>query len=106
MTACNAKTSYVAVIFVVFVVLGCHDVWAARIIDGEQWLRVNYNLVIQSLPRGPVPSSGANPCTQIPGSRRKGRCTMENTGQVNAAAHVETAVVRDGAASEKSNSKS
>ncbi|EOY11000.1 hypothetical protein QQP08_015186 [Theobroma cacao] len=32
-------------------------------------------LIVQSLQRGPVPPSGGNPCTNIPG-RSRGRCTL------------------------------
>lgn len=35
----------------------------------------NENLIIQSLPRGPVPPSAGNPCTNIPGHNH-GRCTL------------------------------
>lgn len=33
-------------------------------------------LVMQSLPRGSIPSKGANPCTNIPGGKKKGRCML------------------------------
>ncbi|KAI8561050.1 hypothetical protein RHMOL_Rhmol04G0306100 [Rhododendron molle] len=40
---------------------------AARPLDGENWLVMEWKaLVIQSLPRGTVPSSGSNPGTYIP----------------------------------------
>ncbi|KAK8633918.1 hypothetical protein V6N13_014751 [Hibiscus sabdariffa] len=42
------------------------------------------NLVIQALPRGPVPPSAGNPCTNIPG-RSNGRCTL---AEMNAAGVV------------------
>ncbi|KAE8699138.1 Phosphoribosylaminoimidazole carboxylase atpase-subunit isoform 1 [Hibiscus syriacus] len=35
----------------------------------------NEDLIIQALPRGPVPPSAGNPCTNIPG-RSRGRCTL------------------------------
>ncbi|MBA0728358.1 hypothetical protein Golax_001262 [Gossypium laxum] len=35
----------------------------------------NHNLILQSLPRGPVPPSTGNPCTNIPG-RSHGRCML------------------------------
>lgn len=48
-----------------------------RILKGDQlWLKKNINLIIQSLPRGSIPSKGANPCTNIPGGRKKGRCIL------------------------------
>ncbi|XP_021888699.1 uncharacterized protein LOC110807772 [Carica papaya] len=46
---------------------------AVRLLDEEQWLAKN--LIVQSLQRGPVPPSGGNPCTFIPG-RNRGRCTL------------------------------
>ncbi|KAL3338228.1 hypothetical protein AABB24_030398 [Solanum stoloniferum] len=33
-------------------------------------------LIMQSLPRGSTPSKGANPCTNIPGGKKKGRCML------------------------------
>ncbi|TMW90401.1 hypothetical protein EJD97_015770 [Solanum chilense] len=33
-------------------------------------------LILQSLPRGSSPSKGANPCTNIPGGKKKGRCML------------------------------
>ncbi|MCD9642444.1 hypothetical protein HAX54_029272 [Datura stramonium] len=48
-----------------------------RILEGEQWLKQTTDLIIQSLPRGSVPSSGASPCTNIPGGKRRGRCALE-----------------------------
>lgn len=47
-----------------------------RLLEGEQWLKPKTDLIIQSLPRGPVPSSGASPCTNIPGGKRRGRCAL------------------------------
>ncbi|KAF3647066.1 hypothetical protein P3S67_026309 [Capsicum chacoense] len=52
------------------------EVSGLRILEGEQWLKQRTDLIIQSLPRGPVPSSGANPCTNIPGGKRRGRCAL------------------------------
>ncbi|KAL2557926.1 hypothetical protein Fot_02665 [Forsythia ovata] len=45
-----------------------------RPLNGEQWLK--NNLVIQSLPRGTVPSSGGSTCTNIPGGKGRRRCTL------------------------------
>uniref|UniRef100_M0ZKB4 Uncharacterized protein n=1 Tax=Solanum tuberosum TaxID=4113 RepID=M0ZKB4_SOLTU len=52
------------------------EVSGLRILEGEQWLKQTTDLIIQSLPRGPVPSSGASPCTNIPGGKRRGRCAL------------------------------
>lgn len=52
------------------------EVSGLRILEEEQWLKQTTNLIIQSLPRGPVPSSGASPCTNIPGGKRRGRCAL------------------------------
>ncbi|XP_021283166.1 uncharacterized protein LOC110415777 [Herrania umbratica] len=38
-------------------------------------------LIVQSLQRGPVPPSGGNPCTNIPG-RNHGRCTLSEMNVV------------------------
>lgn len=53
-----------------------HEVSGLRILEEELWLKQTTNLIIQSLPRGPVPSSGASPCTNIPGGNRRGRCAL------------------------------
>ncbi|KAL7228301.1 hypothetical protein ACSBR2_007084 [Camellia fascicularis] len=78
-----------------------------RQLEGEQWLR-NKGLVIQSIKRGPVPPSGSNPCTYIPGGH--GRCTLAEN-EVNFSGHVGLAppafpdvMVRFGVASKKNNS--
>ncbi|KAK4337653.1 hypothetical protein RND71_042140 [Anisodus tanguticus] len=47
-----------------------------RILEGETWLKQTTDLIIQSLPRGQVPSFGASPCTNIPGGKRRGRCAL------------------------------
>ncbi|KAG4167022.1 hypothetical protein ERO13_A13G169025v2 [Gossypium hirsutum] len=41
----------------------------------------NHNLILQSLPRGPVPPSAGNPCTNIPG-RSRGRCMLTEMNAV------------------------
>uniref|UniRef100_A0A5B6Z868 Uncharacterized protein n=1 Tax=Davidia involucrata TaxID=16924 RepID=A0A5B6Z868_DAVIN len=54
-------------------VSGFQQLSAMRPLEEEQ--RLKKGLPIQSLQRGPVPSSGSNPCTYIPG-RGTGRCTL------------------------------
>ncbi|XVE72982.1 hypothetical protein DITRI_Ditri11bG0081500 [Diplodiscus trichospermus] len=56
---------------------------AMRPLDGEQWLAKD-ELVLQSLPKGPVKGSGHNPCTNIPG-RETGVCKL---GGMNVAGNV------------------
>ncbi|KAJ8540323.1 hypothetical protein K7X08_030242 [Anisodus acutangulus] len=60
-----------------------NNVCGLRILEGDkQWSKKNTDLIIQSLPRGPVPSKGASPCTNIPGGRKKGRCMLaQNEGK-------------------------
>ncbi|KAJ4726835.1 Threonylcarbamoyl-AMP synthase [Melia azedarach] len=47
---------------------------AMRPLQGEQWVKKDGRVALQSLQRGPVPSSG-NPCTYIPG-QGSGSCTL------------------------------
>ena len=47
---------------------------AMRPLVGEHWV-VKEELLLQSLPRGPVTGSGHNPCTNIPG-RETGVCKL------------------------------
>ncbi|TMW83701.1 hypothetical protein EJD97_000926 [Solanum chilense] len=54
------------------------EVSGLRILQQEKWLKQTTDLIIQSLPRGPSPSSGASPCTNIPGGKRHGRCALAN----------------------------
>ncbi|KAJ4842216.1 hypothetical protein Tsubulata_005871 [Turnera subulata] len=53
-----------------------------RLLEGD--LLLPKSLVIQSLQRGPVPPSGASPCTHTPG-RGRGRCTLT---QMNVAGQI------------------
>ncbi|KAK4340656.1 hypothetical protein RND71_039157 [Anisodus tanguticus] len=46
---------------------------ASRPLDMGKWLKQE-NTLLTSLPRGPVPPSGASPCTNIPGQGRDGSC--------------------------------
>ncbi|KAA8539046.1 hypothetical protein F0562_025738 [Nyssa sinensis] len=55
-----------------------------RPLDEEQWLKKG--LAFQSLPKGPVPSSGSNPCTYTPGRGSGGRCTLAEN-EMNFAGH-------------------
>ncbi|KAK8576143.1 hypothetical protein V6N13_090620 [Hibiscus sabdariffa] len=68
-----------ATFFVLCIVLLHQHVSAARPLHA-----FDENLVIQALPRGPVPPSAGNPCTNIPG-RSSGRCTL---AEINAAGAV------------------
>lgn len=83
MAACRSTTTAVAVVVLaIFVVTNCgnnlQSACAMRVLRGDydQWMKGHHNLLVQSLPRGRLPPSGANPCTRIPGGKR-GRCTLE-----------------------------
>lgn len=68
-----------------------------RVLNEEKWLStMSNNLVIQSLPRGPVPPSHANPCTYVPGGPNKGKCALagEFSGDEAAAPAFPTATSR------------
>lgn len=60
---------------------------ASRVMKGEKWIekkeKEDHNIhrlfvlpIIQVLQRAPVPPSGRNPCTNIPG-QSNGRCTLQ-----------------------------
>lgn len=92
-------------IVIIFCVWGfLREIQAMRPLEGEQWLKKH--IFIQSLQRGPVPSSSSNPCTYIPGGKPRGRCTLaENeinfagaTGQVESPAAFPQVMVHFGAA--------
>ncbi|KAL4302894.1 hypothetical protein GQ457_10G013940 [Hibiscus cannabinus] len=69
-------SSKITSIFVFLFLLTFDHISAIRPLDEQQApLIFNKNLIIQSLPRGPVPPSAGNPCTNIPG-RGHGRCTL------------------------------
>ncbi|CAL5363233.1 unnamed protein product [Camellia sinensis] len=94
-------------IFFTLFLFGSREILGMRQLEGEQWLS-NKGLVIQSIKRGPVPPSGSNPCTYIPGGH--GRCTLAEN-EVNFSGHVGRAppafpdvMVRFGVASKKNNS--
>lgn len=72
-----ALTMQLMLILVLFV-LSFGEILTMRPLEKDNILLKQHNLVIQSLPRGPVRSSGANPCTYIPGTQNKGnrRCTL------------------------------
>ncbi|KAK4405831.1 Pentatricopeptide repeat-containing protein, mitochondrial [Sesamum angolense] len=58
-------------LFLVFSILFCasmtpNQVNATRLLGMEKWLK-EQALLLESLPRGPVPPSGSSPCTYIPG---------------------------------------
>ncbi|KAK8564935.1 hypothetical protein V6N13_020065 [Hibiscus sabdariffa] len=58
-------------IFVFLFILTFDHISATRPLDERQAPLI----IIQSLPRGPVPPSAGNPCTNIP-RRGHGRCTL------------------------------
>nr|GLL20770.1 hypothetical protein A4A49_38953 [Ipomoea trifida] len=73
------STAAVWLVLAFFVVMnnlqsGC----AMRVLRGDVWVNKHHDMLVESLPRGRLPSSGANPCTRIPGARR-GRCTLEGS---------------------------
>lgn len=78
-----ATLQKITVLFISILLLSSfhQKVSGLRILKGEEWLKQTTDLIIQSLPRGRVPSSGANPCTNIPGGKRRGRCALaQNEG--------------------------
>ncbi|CAK9172424.1 unnamed protein product [Ilex paraguariensis] len=79
------RNSYFTMLLILILIwdLGFRESLAMRPLDGEEWLQKN--IMIQSLPRGSVPSSGSNPCTYIPGKSR-GRCTLAEN-EMNFAGH-------------------
>lgn len=64
------KTPAAAAAAFVFILLCIFHVSAARVLTGERWRPVSDRML-----RGPVPPSGRNPCSFIPGLGR-GRCTL------------------------------
>ncbi|KZV55251.1 hypothetical protein F511_06728 [Dorcoceras hygrometricum] len=68
------------IVLVLILTLYCQETLGTRAVDGERWRRQKRSLVIQSLPRGPVPSSGSSPCTYIPGGKKRGRCALAVDG--------------------------
>ncbi|KAK7344164.1 hypothetical protein VNO77_13492 [Canavalia gladiata] len=69
-------------VFTIILLLGLQQIWALRPLKEGQLMQKN--LVIQSLPRGPVQGSQSNPCSTVPG-RSRGRCTL---AEINVADHV------------------
>ncbi|KAH6762642.1 hypothetical protein C2S52_020075 [Perilla frutescens var. hirtella] len=47
----------------------------------EKQLKDKNPVFDESLPRGPVPLSGSNPCTYIPGGGSPGRCADAAAGE-------------------------
>lgn len=44
----------------------------------KKWLKeLPVPVLLESLPRGPVPPSSAGTCTHIPGGKTPGHCTLE-----------------------------
>ncbi|KAG4135718.1 hypothetical protein ERO13_D08G233850v2 [Gossypium hirsutum] len=78
----------VTVIFAILLMLSFHHVLAIRTLEEEQAkiFIFNKNLTIQLLPRGPVPPSAGNPCTNIPG-RSHGRCTLTEMNVAGGGSH-------------------
>ncbi|KAI8561049.1 hypothetical protein RHMOL_Rhmol04G0306000 [Rhododendron molle] len=67
----SSRSLFTKLFLVLALVFACSTILplteAARPLDGENWLAMEWRaLVIQSLPRGTVPSSGSNPSTNIP----------------------------------------
>lgn len=74
----------------ILIISNFQNVYGLRILEGEEWLKKNTELIIQSLRRGSVPSKGANPCTNIPGGKKKGRCMLaQNEGKVIIASQID-----------------
>nr|GMD86164.1 hypothetical protein A4A49_38953 [Ipomoea batatas] len=78
MVAGRSIAAAVWLVLAFFVVMNnLQSACAMRVLKGEDlWVNKHHNMLVESLPRGRLPSSGANPCTRIPGARR-GRCTLE-----------------------------
>ncbi|GMI65197.1 hypothetical protein HRI_000189000 [Hibiscus trionum] len=74
----SVKVTKFTVTFI-FCILLFHHVFATRPLHAHA--AFNENLIIQALPRGPVPPSAGNPCTNIPG-RSNGRCTLAEMNAV------------------------
>ncbi|KAL5792792.1 hypothetical protein ACOSP7_001386 [Xanthoceras sorbifolium] len=81
MVASHRKSLLFTVALIIFITfLASHDqqlVAAMRPLEGEQWMKKEDSgrLAVQSLQRGPVPPSGPNPCTHIPG-QGSGICSL------------------------------
>ncbi|GMI79178.1 hypothetical protein HRI_001587100 [Hibiscus trionum] len=75
----SAKLAKFIVTFIFCILLFHQHVSAARPLHVHA--AFNENLIIQALPRGPVPPSAGNPCTNIPG-RSRGRCTLAEMNAV------------------------
>ncbi|PIN09251.1 hypothetical protein CDL12_18167 [Handroanthus impetiginosus] len=104
--------SVILLIYFLILELGCREIMAIRLPDTAEQRRRGQNLVIQSLPRGPVPPSGSNPCTYIPGGRSRGRCALAvHGGDFSGGPAAETmaafppAVVRFSVASQSNGSR-
>ncbi|KAK3193596.1 hypothetical protein Dsin_024906 [Dipteronia sinensis] len=71
--------STVVLIIFMTLLLAYHDqhfVAAMRPLEGDQWTNKEDNrLAFQSLQQGPLPPSGRNPCSTIPG-QSSGVCTL------------------------------
>ncbi|KAE8670949.1 Phosphoribosylaminoimidazole carboxylase atpase-subunit isoform 1 [Hibiscus syriacus] len=70
------------VTFIFCIILFHLHVSATRPLHVLHAAALNENLIIQALPRGPVPPSAGNPCTNIPG-RSNGRCTLAEMNAVD-----------------------
>lgn len=69
MARCCKSTHLSVVIFLIVLIF-----MKPRFVAGRPL--ADKNLLIQSLPRGRVPPSRANPCTYIPGGKSRGRCVI------------------------------
>lgn len=70
------KCRYYSILFIstILLVSGLEETLAMRPLEGEKWL-INA-LSFQQLPRGQQKPPTPNPCTNIPGSSSRGRCTL------------------------------
>ncbi|KAG8364611.1 hypothetical protein BUALT_Bualt18G0015500 [Buddleja alternifolia] len=90
------------IIFLIFSNWNCRGIVAMRPLkEGERWM-TKINLVIQSLPRGPVPPSRGSPCTYIPGGKSRGRCALA-TNEGDSSDHPAAAPMIHFAAASESN---
>lgn len=66
----SKKLQVIQIMVLVLVLASVGEIQAMRPLEKYD------EIVIQSLPRGPVKSSSKNPCTYIPGTKNSRRCTL------------------------------
>lgn len=89
----------VLIMFTIVLLASSQFMEASRVLKGDNWMEEKeevrlFMLPVQVLQRGPVPPSGRNPCSNIPG-QSNGRCTlqnMNNAGGRHSAAHAPPAI--------------